>query len=260
MNQQQLDKYILGAGKLYFDPEDANEALTGEIYLGDTPGFTLAVASEIVEDWSSDSKIAERHAVAATRLTRSSSVTVKNISMLNLGLFLVGDDASLSQTATPVVGETHTVQQGRYYQLGRSASNPGGVRNVSSVAVKGSGGTPTHVLDTDYSIDLAAGLIYIIPGGGIADDDVIEVDYTPAAETRNRVTTSDSGVKYGAIHFIADNTNGENRDLYIPRGILRPDGELAMKSRDTFMEMAFTMDIMKRPGWAQVIIDDRAVA
>ena len=43
----------------------------------------------------------------------------------------------------------------------------------------------------------------------------LNVDYTPAAETRDRTTTSGSGSIAGQFRFIADNSEGTNRDLFI---------------------------------------------
>jgi hypothetical protein len=84
------------------------------------------------------------------------------------------------------------------------------------------------------------------------------VDYTPAAETRDRITTDQLGPKTGALRFIADNTAGPNRDVYIPKVQLAPDGELAWKSRDTVLEMGFQLRISTRSGYGQVYVDGRA--
>lgn len=257
----QTDKFILGAGKIYIEAESAGVLAGGELYVGDTPGFAIGVSGDIAETWSSDGAQSERQVAVPTRITRSASLQIKNMAMETMAWFFNGTHSAINQTNTPVADESITgVQQGSYYQLGRSTSNPNGVRNVSSVVVTGTGGTPTHVAGTDYSIDAVTGMLYIIPGGGIADDDDILVDYTPATESRNRVVTADSGAIYGALHFIADNTNGDNRDLYIPRMLLRANGELPFKSRDQFQMMDFSMEIQKRTGWPQIVIDDRAVA
>jgi hypothetical protein len=257
---QELSKYILGAGKLYFDPENSNGDLTGEIYLGDTPGFEMPVSSDIIDTWSSDGKVAEREDLAVTRIVRNATLRCKNISMYNLSLFVIGDHSTLAEAGGAVTDEAvNGVQQGRYYQLGVTSSNPTGVRTISAVTVTGAGGTPSYAVDTDYTVDLALGRIYIVPGGSIADDANILVDYTKTAENRDHVAASDLGAKYGALRYIADNTRGPNRDLYVPRLLLRPDGSLAFKSRENYMEMQFQAEFLKRDSLAQAYIDGRAV-
>ena len=110
----------------------------------------------------------------------------------------------------------------------------------------------------DYTLDEALGRIYIVPGGGIADGSVLTADYTPTVNSREQVTTDQLGAKFGALRFISDNTDGAERDYYWPKVSLNPDGELALKSRDTVQEMGFAAAVSTRSGFSQVYIDGRA--
>lgn len=251
---------VLGSGKIYFEQEDTNGALGGgERYLAETPGFSLSVSPDVLEDWSSDGKIAEKLLDITTRVNRGGTLTLKDALIDNIALFVAGGVATVTQTATPVTDEAFTaVVADRWYQLGRSLSNPTGVRNVSSVTITGAGGTPTYVLDTDYELDAALARFRPIAGGGLAGNDAL-VDYTPAANSRSRITSDQLGPKVGALRFVADNTAGANKDVWIPRVQLAPDGDLAFKSRDTVMQMQFQMRISGRTGYAQVYVDGRAV-
>jgi hypothetical protein len=249
---------VLGAGQLWFDLEDADGNNLGLRYLGDTPGFTLTLESETVDTWSSDGQVAEREDLAITRVIRNCSITCKQISDDNLGLFLMGSVADLVQTGGAVTDEAiDGVLQGRRYHLGASSSNPAGNRTVSALTVTDddTGAPTTFVLNTDYEIDLDTGALFIVPGGGIADDTNLLVDYTKGSVTRAQVTSSDVAEQYGALRFYADNTRGANRNLYAPRVLLRPTGELAFKSREGYMEMQFACEFMKRTGFAQAYID-----
>lgn len=253
---------ILGSGQVWFDPEDSAGNLTGERYIAETPGFSLTVANERVQADSSDGPIAERLLDIPVRVTRDATLQVRDIAVDNLALFVIGTASTHTQVNTPVVDERHTVLVGRTYQLGVSTSNPTGVRNVSSVTVNADpDGTPTALTaGTDYELDAALARIKILEGGAVADNDEIGIDYTPASETRDRITSHDLGAQQGALRFIADNTAGPNRDLYIPRLVMAPDGEFAWKSRDTVQQLGFSISIMKRTGWAQLYVDGRAVA
>lgn len=250
---------VLGAGKLYFDMEDASGNKIGERYLGDTPGFSIEVTTENTEVYDSDGAIAEKLINVATRVTRQATITCQDISLDNLALFVIGARDTVAQTATPVTDEAHTVQTGMYYQLGVSSANPTGVRGVSSVTVTDATDTTTYVLDTDYELDAAMGRIYIIPGAGISDDDQILVDYTPTANSRDQVASSNLGAKFGALRYIADNTEGTNRDVYAPRVQLRPNGTMDWKSRESQMQMEFSAEFLKTT-LAAVYIDGRPAA
>lgn len=246
---------VLGAGYVYFDPEDASGNLTGEIYLGDGPGFSFSMTADKTEIDSSDTPTAETLVSITNKLTRTSQVGVRHISEQNLAFFVGGDASTKTQTSTPVTDEViGAVQQGRYYQLGASASNPTGVRDVSSVTVEPAGGGTALVADTDYRLDATGGRIYIIEGGNIADDDEIQVDYTPAANSRQQVI-SGASPKKGALRFISDNTEGTNREVYFPKVELTPNGDAPMKDRANAVELTFDVSVLTRTGYQQVYID-----
>lgn len=250
---------VLGAGKIYLELADQITGLPtgGERYIAETPGFSISVSSEKLEDWSSDGPVAELNASVTTRVTRAGTLTLKDIIEDNLALFLAGNVATVTQTSTPVVDEAFTaVKADHWYQLGASLSNPTGRRNVSSVTITGPGGTPTYVAGTDYEIDLAMARFRPISGSAMVGTNVL-VDYTPAANTRKQITTDQLGPRKGALRFIANNTTGANKDVYIPLVELSPDGELGFKSRDAYMSMQFALNIMVRSGYAQVYVDGR---
>lgn len=246
---------ILGSGKVFWKPEDANGNLVPEwTYLAETPGLAMTISPERVEDFSSDGKIAEKLLDVAVKLTRDLAFSLKDITLENLGLFVIGTKATVTQTATPVIGEvlTNSSVQGKYYQIGANAT---GARGMTAVTVDDDAIAAT--LDVDYTLDAALGRIYIIPGGGIVDGSIVDVDYTPNANTRDQVTSDQLGAKFGALQFIADNTDGPNIDYYWPKVSLNPDGEFALKSRDTVQEMSFAAAVSTRPGSSQVYVDGR---
>lgn len=247
---------VLGAGYVYFDPEDANGDLTGEMYVAETPGFSLNVASEKIEIDSADTPVAETLVSIVKKVTRAGQLVCQSMTDDVYEWFIQGAQSTVSQTTTPVAAEQlAAVQQGRYYQLGASTSNPTGVRDIGSVVVEPSGGGTPYVANTDYVVNTDEGRLYIVVGGNIADDTDIEVDYTPVANSRIRVASSGDGAKRGALRFVGDNTNGENRTVYIPQLELAANGELAFKSRDNAIQATFDLNILTRDGYAQVYVD-----
>lgn len=246
---------VLGAGYVYFDEEDSSGDLQGEEYVAETDGFSLNITTEKTEIESSDTPVAETLVSLVKKVTRGGSLITKNMDDDAFARFVQGTKSTVSQVATPVTGEAHTVDPGKYYQLGAGTSNPTGVRDVSAVTVTGSGGTPTYAASTDYVVNADEGRIYIVPGGAITAGTAIEVDYTPGANSRVRVASDGNGAKRGALRFVGDNTNGENRIVYIPKVELAANGDLAFKGRDNAMVATFDLSILTRDGYAQVYVD-----
>jgi len=251
---------VLGAGKLYWEQENASGDLDGsEVLFAETPSFTLTINTERVQDDNSDGAIAERDLDIPTKVERVTAFTTKDISSSILALFVLGGEATVTQSSTPAVAEpVGDAVQGEYMQLGKSV-NVTGVRGVTAVVIKVL--AATMVLDTDYTLDAALGRIFIIVGGGITDGDAILADFTPTANTRKQITTDQLGSKTGALRFVADNTAGDNKDAYIPKLTLSPSGDLAWKSRDTVQELPFEGTIGTRTlsgvDLPQIYIDGR---
>lgn len=252
--------FVLGAGKLYFAPQNTDGTYEGDRYLGDTPGFSITIESEKSELWDSDGPTAEQVGTVTTKITRTAALTVKDISADNLALFIGGEKSTVTQSNTPVTGESvgaaATLVADRSYQLGISTANPVGVRGISSVAIKK--GATTYVLDTDYELDTDLGRIRVLSTGALAGQSGVTADYTPANNSRTRVSTADVASKRGRLTYIARNSSGANKDLVGPLVDLRPSGELAWKSRDTWQEMGFDLEFLKADtSTAAIYIDGR---
>lgn len=241
---------VLGSGHVYFDEFSSSGKLTGEVYLSETPGFEVAMASESIDVDSSDTKTAEVIASIATKITRSATLSVKSMSADVYRLFLVGE---ISQKSVPggtssddPINDGEGVTKGKWYQLGISSTERTGARNITALIITEKGGaSTTYDVDDDYIPDLSLARIYIVPAGAIPDGTVIEADFTEVASTWEEISSQDTGIKRGAIRYIADNTFGENRDLYLPDVFLKPSGSIAFKSRDTVQEVSFDLSISR---------------
>lgn len=326
--------YVFGRGKLYFDQFNAAGVKTGERFLGNCPGFSLNVESEPFEHKSSTSGLSTTDLTLTVSVDFSAEITVDDMQLDNIGLFVGGNLATITQSNTPVVDESITpILSDREYQLGTTTSNPTGVRNVSSVTVESaeghdaatradstaysvgdfivpatpnnryylvtvggnSGGSPPtfptdgstvsdgdltlrdmgpilRVVTTDYTVDAVSGRIYVVPGGGLATaighaaalaspvDLELYVGYTPASESRQRVTSGTAGSVSGALRYIADNANGSNRDLYIASCSAAPSGELAFITDADIQQFTLAIGVNTRDSnTAQIIIDGRNV-
>lgn len=242
--------YTLGKGEVYFDQG------SGERYLGNTTEFNITVESENLDHFDSDNGVRTKDDSVVLEITRSGTLTTDNMSKENVALFFLADVSTVTQVATPVVGEAlNDVVKGYYYQLGKTTGNPQGVRNVSAVAVKK--GVTVLVLNTDYTLDAALGRVRILETSVtvLALDD-LTVDYTPAANTRERVATNNSASLTGSLRFIAKNPKGTQRDFYIPNVTLRPTGDFALKG-DDWQSASFAVEIGQTTGLSAIYIDGR---
>ncbi len=236
---------IIGSGRLYIDRFTAAGATTGERYVGDSSAFTLSTQTDFTQVFSGDGPVAVELENRPRQVTRSASITMRDMSMDNWLLWSGAANLSADdQAGTAVTDEEHKVKQGRWYPLGTSDSlltlKPG-----ADVVVKKGAATVTQ--PNNYEVDEGNGRIYITPGGAIADDAAIKVSYTPVARTIQRaVASATPTVVTGAIRYIEDTVpGGARRDIYIPNATIAPSGETAIKSRDT--EQQFTFDIGIRP-------------
>lgn len=254
-----MSNYTIPKGKIYFDDG------SGEEYLGNTPGAELSVETTSLDHYSAESGIREKDESVLVEINRKLAITADDISTANWARFIIGTVGSVAQSAVAVVGETLNslgtgkVKKGRTYQVGALAANPSGVREIGSVTVKV--GVTTMVLNTDYTLDAVLGRITILSAGGILDDDVVTVDYTPAAKTREQVVSASAAATAGALRFVADNAKGTNRDIYLPSVNLKPTGTAKLKGDQAeFMALAFDVEILKKDlTTAAIYIDGRAV-
>lgn len=254
--------YVLGAGRIYIALEDDEGNATALRYIGNTPEFSFTLEATNLELFDSDGPIATKVEDVVTQVVRSGSVTVNDIGLDNLALFLVADKASVVQDGTPVASYAISAAlQGFDYQLGESAENPTGDRGISSVTVQDTEVAPTTFdVDDDYTVDPVTGLLHIVEGGAIVDGTDLVVAYTPAASSRDQLKTNSLGLRYGALKFIADNTRGANRDFYAPRVKIQPNGDMAYKSRDTWMQMQFNLEYLVKDALSAVYLDGAPVA
>lgn len=252
--------YTLPRGKLFFDqftPGTTNK--TGERYFGHTPEVTRSVEIEKIDHYNSDEANNPKDKSVLLTVDTAVKFMCDSIDDANVALFFMGAVGGVSQTLQAGDSETIVdVQQGMYYQLGVSAANPTGIRGtaaspivLNSVLV----GVTAKTEGTDFTFDDELGRIYIVPGGGIADDDDIILDYDRPANSRVQIIPGTALIE-GALRYIADNKSGPNRDLYWPYVSIQADGDLNLKGAE-WMKVGFSAEVLKLGTNAVVYIDGR---
>jgi hypothetical protein len=256
--------YTLGRGRVFFDrfaPNAIVSATTrgdGERYLGNTPEFMNNSESEDLEHFDSDAGVRTKDDSVQLSLDRGGSFVCDNISQENIALYFLGEASTVTQAAATGVIETFTgAKRGRFYQLGATAANPAGVRNVSAVVVAtGAPGFATTVtLAGNYQVDEVRGRIYIEIDAPDIDDVTIQVTYNVAASTRDRVVSGSQSI-YGSMRFVSDNPKGANRDYFYPYVKLSPDGDYNLKG-DEWMQMGFNFEVLKKASNVEAVYVDR---
>lgn len=251
-----INNTVLGRGKLFFDRFlDGTETNTGERYLGNTPSFGLSVETQELEHYSSEEGLRSKDLSVTLQIDYSATFVTDNIDLDNVAMFFFGQKSTVAEGAAAAEIDSFTgVIQGLYYQVGMSATNPVGLRNVTVNAVTGPAATPTYVLDTDYTVD-SLGRVHIVEGGGITSGSNIEINYDVLAHSHDLVV-SGSDLIYGALRFISFNGVGEQKDFYMPKVALRPNGEYALKGED-WQQFGFNVEVLKKGTLQNVYADGR---
>lgn len=256
-------EYMIPRGRVYFDPFDASENLTGEIDLGNCPGITLSIETEKAEHYSSQGGLREKDGSWIIEVKRSGSLQCDNFSPANAALWLTGTHEVKEQAATPVTDEKRFVIPGRQYQLGVTAANPLGVRNVQDITVKSADGATTYQAGRDYNVDNATGRVQIIDGEGstITARTEVAFGYTPVAGKYDAVKSGAKSELQGALRVVSDNAAGGDRDWFLPKVTLIASGDLPLIAEGTdVVVMEFELDALKPANGEAIYCNGRPVA
>lgn len=262
-----VKNYTLGAGKLYFDRFDEDGNPTGEYYIGNTTSLTGSTDETREEHYSSDEKERAKDASVVTQSDQTVGFTTDDIQPENLAMLWKGTSEMLAVAADPGVEETIAVRPGRWYQLGQSATSPTGARLVTITTVTDDEAVPVAIpaasgpggTNLNYEVDEELGRIFIKEDApDIVDGDSIIVTYDVGAHSREVIISKGETIR-GALRYVADNTAGQNRDDYWPLVDLSPDGDYEFKA-DSWSEMSFTGEVLKKDGYEKHYVDGRPVA
>lgn len=234
----------LGRGKLYFAPFLADGVTPGGLVpFGNCPNFNLNVSFEEISHMDSQGGFKEEDENAMIAREVIANITCDDLKPENMVKFFMGSSEQVTQASATAASYAITgAQQGETYVIGFSASNPFGAQDLSNVSV--ADGVPTtYTLGDDYTLDLARGLITIVPGGAIADDTDLTITYDAAVQSRTRVQSGNQQIE-GALLFVADNAVGKNQNAWMPFCKIRPEGDLSLIT-DDWSEVNFNIRALK---------------
>lgn len=180
---------FLGSGDLYYN-RVVDGVSQGWYRFGNATRFEIKENAEIKE------RISRQSATYGQVLDSVSikqpaeiSVTLDDLDYKNLALVFLGDTSAVDVTGSTVTAEAAVAPAvGASFQVAN--------RKISAVTVTGPSGTPTYTEGTDFEVENAElGLIRII-GTTLTGGETLEVNYTYASMTANKVTGgTDSSIK-----------------------------------------------------------------
>jgi hypothetical protein len=255
----------LGRGKVFFDAFLAGtQTLTGRRYIGNTPAMDLNVTATQLDHFSSDLGLKFKDDAVILQVDRKGSFTTDEVTTDNMAIFLIG--ASALQTQPIQTAQVQTIvgaKLDRYYQIGTTAANPSGARDVTIASISTTAATPVPlVINTDYTYDPLTGLLYIVPTSVVVIDGTsgLTVNWSATATTRNQVQTTVNPNVYGALYFQAFNPKGPNNDYFMPYVLLTPNGQFALKG-DTWLTVPFNFEALQlNSSTANIYMDGRALS
>lgn len=247
-SEDKINNYTLGRGELHFAMYRSGTTVPGgERYLGNSPELSYSATQEMLDHYSSDRGVRVKDASVTLQQDYSGALSLDDIDMKNLALFFLGDAATVTVASRTVAAEAiNGVEQGLSYQLGTSATDPAGVRQVSAVTLTNDTvAANVPVAGADYVLDPVRGRITILEGSAkIANGDNLTVAYTVDASTRDQVISKSKTIE-GSLRYIANNPAGKDIDYFMPRVRLTPNGDFNIKG-DDWQVLPFTLEILKK--------------
>lgn len=242
--------YVVGRGKLFFNQflPDTKTPAGGSRYLGNSPELSLSQDEEKLDHYSSDYGIKVKDASVSLQNDQSGSFSLDDISPENLALWFRGEVERNAIAGGAVAAYlVDAAVLGAYIQLGLSAGDQIGARNVSAVTVKNMIGGGAGVVVTapgNYELDAVTGRILVLDDAtDIEEGDPLSIAYTAAAGTEELVIAAGTIIE-GRMEFFAQNAAGENRDYIWPYVQVSPDGDFSLKG-DDWQTMTFSIEILK---------------
>ena len=218
---------LLGAGKVFFNRLDSSGNYTGLRHLGNVPKFDLK--TEVEKITKNQSMYAARtvYMEVVKQITVSADITLEEFVPANLAMAMLGEEGTVTQTATAVVDEEHVAYPGMVIQTKSY--------NISNIVIKSSDSVTTYAAGTDYKVEASlskAGLISIPEGSTMVSGDTVLVSYSKPAGTFATVASAVDGSVEGYMLFAGDPTKGPayNADLW--HVTITPNGSLALIGDD----------------------------
>ena len=226
--------YMIGAAVVHF-----NDSSNGWLNLGNVPNFSITRESETIEHSAVVS--GERLIDLTLQLSQKLgfSFAIDEFNAANIDKLMKGNGVTSNvQSGSSISNEAGTAPA----ILDRSIFTA--ESNISALVVTGASSTPVFTLNTDYELtDAITGEIKILSSGTIAAGLTLEIDYTSAARTRDKVLPGKTLQVTGLCRVDIQPINGRHFTWIIQNAALRVEGEIVLDS-GAFSNANILIDIL----------------
>ena len=231
MSTPDSNNILVGSGEVWFNRKELDGSYKGYRHLGNVSKLEVTPAPTIIEKKSSMNAARAVIARAITETKTTVVLTLDEFDKQNVALALLGNTETANQTAgtktTAALGVAH---------LGYGIDT--GFKNITVTDVKS--GATVYVEGTDYSVDIASGLITILATGTIVEASTLTWDGTVPAITSFAVEAMSDGNIEGILRYrsSADQV-GPRMMVEVWRLAMSPSGALSLLG-DAFAEIALS--------------------
>jgi len=225
----QAAQSFIGAGDVYIDRLTAGGVSQGSVKVA--IGKLEIKPNVELKEQTSKGRDSYGQVTASVAINKPAEMTMflTQVDRKALAIALLGDDVAHTVTGAAVVDEVLIARKGRGVFLAH--------RIVSLVVVKHTSGTPTYVLDTDYTVDARLGLITIKEGSAIIEGASLKVSYTHGSEAGYKIKGATQPlVKMGVFLDGKNMVDGADCYVKIHEATVSPDSAVDFLA-DEFAEI-----------------------
>lgn len=255
------DDYLLGRGELFYseldaDDEPADSATDGGfLHLGNCPQLELVPSSEFLEHYSSMQGLKSLDYKLVIQQKFDVNFQLEEANEANAALFFSATPEAVTNAAVAGFTEQEiidAVHKGRWYRIidPTTGNRAWGIAAADLTLEKqGAPDTPL-VIDVDYTLDEARGLVkFLTTGVVLADGD--DVDATLAANpladsTRRIPVQSRSSVTVALLFYGINPKTARQYELLIPKITLAANNPFGLISADSLTSMSFSGSAEKK--------------
>ena len=233
---------LIGGGRIFFNDGGADGAVgNGYLDMGNIPTLAIQKAITEIEHFAfiASTKSRQKDLNIVTDIGMSLSFSVDELFAENWNILLFGGGTTDQvQTGSAITDEAAVAP----ILLDRSIFTA--ESNISALTIDGTGGTPTYVEGTDYElVDPVTGEIKILSTGSITSGLVLELNYTSAARTRQKVVPGADPSITGAARLEFTAQNGDDLTWIIQNCEVKPDGDSPLSSAEV-SEVSVILNIL----------------